>query len=316
MSQAACPTERRFSIIIPHRNGEGVIRETLANLLEVTLPEDEIIVVDNGSSDGSVELIQSEFPDVRVHANPYNLGFGAACNEGLRATTGRFALLLNNDAKLKPGVLERFMTNLDQGPQIGLIGGQLIDKAGKRLRSDRRFPTFLSEIGLARTDRGTVTDQTGLIEVEQVAGACMAMRRAVLEKVGLLDERFFFYYEDTEFCLRMHRHGLRVCLDSGAEVIHDLQTSPARKRREAQLEYLRSRLIYYRVAFSPVSATLLTAYRVLRITLYCLTNLLGTLITLGQRERTRQKLVRNLYFLRWLLRGCPENWGLPGKPPG
>jgi GT2 family glycosyltransferase len=305
--------EVRFSIIIPHRNGEEVILRTLHALANVTTGDDEIIVVDNASNDHSTSSIRKAFRSVRIIENRHNVGFAKACNQGLRIARGRYLLLLNNDAVLGKGVLERFAWALERRPRPGVVGGQLVDNAGNVLRSHRAFPTIRSECGFSSTSPTPQHTGSELVEVEQVAGVCMAIHREVLEKVGLLDERFFFYFEDTEFCLRLRRMGFSVLLDPKARITHDLSANQTRRSREAQLEYLRSRLFYYKIAFPPGVRIVVTVYRVLRICLYFVKSLLYVILTLGCNNKARMQLVRYGYLLGWLMCGCPKHWGLPGK---
>jgi len=139
------------------------------------------------------------------------------------------------------------------------------------------------------------------------------IRSAAIREAGSLDNDFFVYYEETEWCHRLRAHGWQVMLEPAARVTHLKGVSTRGKRRGAQIEMLRSRLLFYRKTMSTPLALLLSANRVLRLLLNAATNLLAAVLTLGLHARLREKL--GVYFtqLAWLSLGCPEHWGLPGK---
>lgn len=304
----------RFSIVIPHRNGSALLRCTIGALSESTGPDDEVFVVDNGSSDGSQAMLRGGHPDINLIENGCNNGFARACNQAIRAAKGRYILLLNNDALLPAGALDTLAADFEAEPRAGAIGARLIGPDGAPQRSRKPLPTPWSEIGLRRQERD-VPREGGLAEVESVIGACLALRREALDEVGLLDERFFFFFEETELCLRLRQNGWKVLLDERIRVVHERGASVRRVSREARLELFRSRLVYYRAAFAPTTAAALIVYRVLRLAINWLFALLATLLTLGRHPASRERLSRYGHTLAWLLRGCPREWGLPGKCP-
>lgn len=304
-----------FSVVIVHRNGVQMLLEVLSALMQTISSNDEVIVVDNGSSDGSVGEVKARFPEIRIIENGCNNGFARACNQGLRLARGDFILFLNNDAFLPTGALERLIEDFAAYPRAALIGGQLVGEDGKPQRSAGAAPSFLSEIGLVRHKHLNVSNITQPVEVETLVGACMALRRAALSDAGPLDEDFFFYFEETEWCVRLRRHGWTVMADPRIRIKHLKGASTRAVRRDAQVEMLRSRLLYYRKTMPAYLALSLTAWRAVRLVINAAANLILVALTLGQIRALRNKLTSYLTQLAWLALGCPEDWGLPDKCP-
>lgn len=303
----------RFSIVIAHRNGTQMLLNTLAKLMQATSCSDEIIVVDNGSTDDSIKRVNSTFPEVVVIENGCNNGFAKACNQGLARANGEYVLFLNNDAFLAPDALELFVEDFARFPKAALIGGQLFGEDGTPQRSAGVAPSFLSEIGLVRRKHPDFSNATQLQEVETLVGACMAFRRDLAGMAGTLDEEFFFYFEETEWCVRLRRLGWQILLDPRIRITHLKGASTRTVRRDAQIEILRSRFLYYRKTMPIVLALPLAIWRVLRLILNTVSHLVLVVLTLGQGRTLRTKLLTYLTQLAWLGLGCPKSWGLPGK---
>jgi len=276
---------------------------------------DEIFVVDNASTDGSPEQVAAAFPHVYLIRNPCNNGFARANNQAIATATGEFILLVNNDAFLEAHALERFEEVFRTHARAAVVAGQLLDTEGRLQRSAGYIPTAIDELGLRFLRRRPRAPRVeGLTEVESVVGACMAIRASAIRDAGSLDNDFFFYYEETEWCHRLRAHGWRVYVEPAVRVTH-LKGASTRgvKRRGAQIEMLRSRLLFYRKTMSRPVAALLVFNRLARLLLNTITNLLATMLTLGLYARLREKLFIHLLQLAWLIRGCPEHWGLPDK---
>lgn len=292
-----------------------MLLDALAALMQAIGSDDEVVLVDNGSTDDSIERVRSAFPAVGIVENGCNNGFARACNQGLAKSGGRFVLFLNNDAFLSPGALDRFAEDFAAYPRAALIGGQLLGEDGSLQRSAGVAPTFLSEMGLARRRRTDVSSAQGPVEVETLVGACMAFRRAAAATGGCLDEDFFFYFEETEWCVRLRRMGWQVMLDPRIRITHLKGASTRSVRRDAQIEVFRSRLLYYRKTMPLILALPLSVWRILRLIINTVAHLALVLLTLGQVLSLRGKLAIYATQLAWLARGCPEDWGLPDKCP-
>jgi GT2 family glycosyltransferase len=193
---------------------------------------EETVVVDNGSTDGTVELVRERAPEALLLERP-NRGLGAGWNAGIAAGAGRYVLLLNADAWLTEGSLGRLVAFADEHPEAAVVGPRLSNPDGSLQRSVRGFPTvwrlateYLFLRKLAPRSRllnafyagGFAHDR--VLEAEVVMGACMLVRREAIEAVGPLDEDFFLFSEETDWCYRFRRAGWKVLFFPGAECVH------------------------------------------------------------------------------------------------
>ena len=309
--------KKRFSVVIVHRNGADMLLKTLSALTQAwDGARDELFLVDNGSTDDSLVRVAKALPQASIIRNRCNNGFARANNQAIARATGEFILLLNSDAVVAADVLQRFEDDFRREPRLGALTGQLQDATGGLQRACGRTPTALNELGLGflKKKQGRV-EHNGLIETETVVGACMAVRATAIQEAGSLDNDFFFYGEDIEWCHRLGRHGWKVAVDPAVRITHIKGGATRGKRRGAQVEFLRARLQFNRKTMPPLVATLLTFYRILRLLINTATNLLTVLLTLGLVGRFRDKLGVYLTQLAWLALGRPEHWGLPDKCP-
>jgi len=217
--------------------------DALRNCLR-TLPSVRTVVVDNASADGTVEMLKREFPSVSVIANPINRGFAAACNQGIRSTAEPFVLLLNPDTLHPP--LNALLDFMRANPDTGACGPRVLDANGTPQVTCRRFPTWwrmsLAELGVRQFYfiRHPGTD------VDQLIGACLMLRRAALDAVGMLDEQFFLYFEEVDLCLRLRQAGWRVRYVPDATVTHLGGVCTRAVREESLRHRYESLLKFYR----------------------------------------------------------------------
>jgi GT2 family glycosyltransferase len=223
----------------------------------------ETIVVDNASEDGSPAAVAARSPEVRVIANPVNVGFARACNQGVGATTAPHVLFLNPDATVTAGAVEVLAARLDADPAVGAVGpltrdphGTIQVSTGPDLtpaaeRRQRRLVRGVRD-GVAEALREAEDRHAREHEPGWVSGACLMARREALEAVGGFDEGFFLYEEDADLCLRLRGAGWRVIFTPTATIRHQLGQSMARAPERARLEYHRSHLLYYRKHNGPL----------------------------------------------------------------
>jgi len=216
----------------------------------------EIILVDNASTDGSPELVRARWPAVRVLPQARNLGFAAACNVGIRATCAELVLLLNGDTIAPPGALDGLVARLRASPDVAVAGPRLVDEGGIPELSFGRMIAPLAELRqkalatrLARRAPAAVSRVRRLTSAERypdwVSGACLLVRRADAEAAGLLDERFFLYTEDVDFCAAIRRLGRRVLFTPAAEIVHLRGRSRASAAGATERAYRASQLAFY-----------------------------------------------------------------------
>jgi hypothetical protein len=246
----------RLSIVIVSFNARTHLVKCLESL-RVAAPATShaIVVVDNASTDGSAAAAR-EFPSVRVIAMERNLGFAAANNAGIRSSAGELVLLLNNDTIVPPGAIDRLVDRLLTDATVGIAGPRLIDADGRAELSFGRMISPLNEarqqiIGrlydarvgpvVRRVERQTRREQF----VDWVSGACLLVRRSAAESAGLLDERFFLYTEDVDFCHAVRALGYRVLFTPSAEIVHLRGQSRATAPQAASAAYRRSQIAFY-----------------------------------------------------------------------
>ncbi len=225
-----------------------------------------VCVVDNGSADGSAEMVRTEFPQVRLIANDRNLGYPAANNQGLAALgfpdggdAPRYALLLNSDTELPPNALADMVSFADTHPDAGMAGPKLIRRDGSLdLACRRSFPSpevaFYRLSGLSRLfprsrrfGRYNLTylDPDEMTEVDALVGAFMLVRREAIRQVGLMDEQFFLYGEDLDWCYRFREAGWKVYYNPDVTVLH-VKRASTRHSARAQVEFWRAMDLFYR----------------------------------------------------------------------
>jgi hypothetical protein len=222
------------SIAIVNYNTRDLLRRCLATIAESATARDyEIIVVDNASSDGTRELLAAEHPEVRLLANPENVGYSRAVNQAIRAASGRYVLILNPDIEVLPGSIDALARHLDESAKTGIAGGKLLNSDGSLQYSCRTFYTF-STLLHRRTPVGRFFPNSRVVrehlmmdwdhdserDVDWMLGACLMVRAEAIEDVGLMDERFFMYFEDVDWCYRMKQHGWRVVYVPEARMRH------------------------------------------------------------------------------------------------
>ncbi len=265
-SRRACQYD--LSIVIVSFNTREVLRRCLNTLAtEAKQLSVEVLVVDNASRDGSIEMVASEFPHVRVLQAGGNLGFAAANNLAFPVAQGKYLVLLNSDAFLLPGALEKAIAHMEERPETGLAGGRLIGEDGSWQPSARQFPSLLNDFmsfsGLAhryqksrfwgRADR-TWADPLEETDTDWVPGAFSIIRASVLQQVGGFDDSFFLYYEEVDLCRRIKAAGYAIRYFPDVVVVHlggessKSMENAVRSRVGAQLALwrLRSGYLYYR----------------------------------------------------------------------
>ncbi len=214
------------TVVIPNWNGEAHLPTCLESLRRQTFRDFEVIVVDNGSTDGSLALLARDYPEVQVLALGENRGFAGACNAGIRAARGEFIVLLNNDTEAEPHWLEEVVAAFRRHPEAGLVASKMLlfdrrdvlHTAGDYYRVDGRP----GNRGVWETDRGQYDREE---YVFSACGGSAAYRRAMLEGVGLLDEDFFYSCEDVDLAWRAQLAGWRCIYAPRAVVYHKLSAT-------------------------------------------------------------------------------------------
>ena len=301
-----------ISIVIVNWNTKELLLDCLASLYaKVKELNFEVFVVDNASSDGSVEAVRVQYPQVQIIQNEKNLGFAAANNKALRVMQGKYALLLNTDAIVTEGAIAKLFHYMESHGEVAMSCGQLLNADGTKQNSIANFPTLLTllanetllRILLPKSFPSKRRDYRAPIPVESCIGACLMVRKKAMDEVGLLDERYFFFMEETDWALAMRRAGWKSCFVPDARIYH-LQGQSAGHNVRARIMFYRARYQYFRKWFL-LSWPLFGVLLVVRLVINILLNGIGVIMTLGLHGGIRARLVLYLQLLGWHLRGCP-----------
>jgi hypothetical protein len=234
------PPETKLSIIILTWNSREMLKECLNSVhASLRLKEFEIIVVDNGSRDGTGAMLREHFPEVTVIANSTNRGVAPARNQGLEIAKGNFLLFLDVDTIIPGSAIDTLIEYLGEHPRVGLVGPMLLYPEGELQYSCRRFPTIWTKLlrrvpihaveSLLAEEQYRDWDHTTPRRVDYVIGACQLIRREAFEETGYLDGAMFYGPEDVDYCLRLARLGWDVVYDPHAVVIHKEQRVTKRR---------------------------------------------------------------------------------------
>jgi GT2 family glycosyltransferase len=281
---------------------------SLSTPSEESAHELELIVVDNASSDGSVEAIRREFPAVRLVAQAENRGFAGGVNPGVRAATQPLVLLLNSDAHTSRASIEEAAEYMASVPEVGILGPQILSPRRTPQPSAWRDPSLkwmaLSAVGLNKIkplnfERYQEKPFTEPVEVDCVSGCAMIIRRDLLNELGGFDEGYFMYFEETDFCVRARRRGKRVHHAPIGEFLHEEGGTSRSVRLRTFLDFRRSQILFHRKHGGIVAAMaargLLVLGSALRVPALALLSL-----TRGS-ERARAQLRLHWKGLAWLM---------------
>lgn len=296
----------KLSIIIVSWNVKDDLSGCLASLKanRPSLPF-EVIVVDNMSFDGTVAMVRQEYPDVAVIENHENKGFARANNQGIKQSRGQYVLLLNPDTIVSPGSLDRLVAFLDSNPDVGACGPKLLNADGSTQASVRRFPTYRAALynqticrvmGLFRAQyRKWMMKDFGYdrqMDVDQIMGAAMLIRRSVIDDVGGMDENFFMYYEEVDLCYRIKKPGRRIVFFPGAVITH-LGGRSSSQVPLKRLMVLTSLVAYFRKHRGKLSVGLFTVAlkigAILRHLFYLITGIFAFILASVRGDRKRKR---------------------------
>ncbi|HEX3839782.1 MAG TPA: glycosyltransferase family 2 protein [Acidimicrobiales bacterium] len=242
----------RVAVVVVNYESGSVLASCVASL-EQEGPA-ELVVVDNGSTDGSVDELQRQVPDVDVLDPGQNLGYGAAANRGVAATRSELVLVCNPDLSISPGALAAMADALESDPTVAVVGPMIRTSAGERYPSARQFPSMIDAAGHALLGQfvpqnpftrayqraGLALEVDTVWPVDWVSGACFLVRRSAFEQVGGFDEQYFMYLEEVDLCWRLGRAGWKVVYAPAAVVTHHQGVSTDRHPYRMIVEHHRS----------------------------------------------------------------------------
>jgi GT2 family glycosyltransferase len=302
-----------LSLITVTWNGKRYVEECLQSLsMNVDVPA-EFIVVDNASTDGTPELIEKAFSQFRVVRNAKNLGFAKANNIGMRLSRGKYLCLVNSDVVVPPGCLGSLYEYLEANPDVAVAGPQMLGKDGKVHRSSMRLPTIRNAFCRAfaldtipcvsRLLRGQLMSDFShdhTCEVEVLNGWFWMIRRTAMESVGPLDERFFMYGEDLDWCRRFREAGWLLVFYAGVQALHYGGGSSRIAPVRFYLEMHRANIQYWRkhngLTATVLYETILVVHHLIRIFGHSVTYLFAA----KRRADLAAKIDRSWKLIAWL----------------
>jgi len=292
-----------LSISIANRDRKDLLKDCIDSIRSGTrVISYEIIVVDNGSSDGSVEMMRERFPEAKLIVNRVPRGYGASHNQAYAESTGRYFLVLNNDMIVHEGAMDIMHRRISRGDGVGLLGCRLLNPDGTLQTSCARESTLLRMIAADLAPGFLPLERIGLREwmsewahntereVDLVQGSCMMLPREVIENVGLFDEQFEFFREEFDLCRRVRLGGYKVLFTPEAQIVHFGGQTMKSYRAEAQQTYYESRYKYFRKHHGKGAASIvaLSAFvgTIVRLAAWSLASVLPG----GRGRKARQRL--------------------------
>jgi N-acetylglucosaminyl-diphospho-decaprenol L-rhamnosyltransferase len=252
-----------FSVVLVCWNNKSYLKPCLDSLYEGNLHHQyEVVVVDNGSTDGSQEMLRDDFPQVKIIQNDRNVGLGKASNQGIEATVGWYVLLLNNDTLVNGASLDAMVEFMDSHLEVGAVGGRLLNPDGSFQAANSKFPSLSEELLIATRigslfwpnfpDRSYPRDIT---LVEWMGSACLLLRREALSKIGLLDETYFIYGDEADLQYRLKKAGWKVYYLPNVTTIHYGGRSMDRWKRRKMV--YRGKMLFFRKNYGELRTGLL-----------------------------------------------------------
>ena len=299
--------EVAISVIIVNWNTKNILQNCLDSIYQtIGHLSFEVIVVDNASSDGSQELLQERYPQVITIHNQVNKGFGAANNQAFAIMKGEYALLLNTDAIVTPGAIGKLYLFLKTYPHAATVCGQLLNVDGRKQNSVASFPTLLTlaantsilEYLLPHFYPSKRYEHKKPIQVDSAIGACMMINKKALAEVGFFDERYFFFFEETDLAYALHRRGWSVYHVPDAFIYH-LQGQSIGQNIGARIEFYRSRYQFLSKWHSRPYYYLASGIIFLRLLINVVFNFISVLLTLGLGKKARNKLTIYSKLIHW-----------------
>ncbi len=303
-----------LSIILVNWNTCDLLDDCLTTIEQHVRRPHEVFVVDNGSCDGSSDMVRARYPHVRLVTNGENRGFAQANNQAIRRSRGRYVLLLNTDTQLHDDSIDRLVGEMDDDPTVGIAGLQLLNADGSLQNSIANTPSLLTELAKKSVLRLLVPNRfpgkefqpSAPIEVESLIGACMMARSEMIRAVGVLDEDYFLFLEETDWSLRARKAGWKVVFYPRLSLYHLQGRSAAKAPQRARIEYWRSRYTFFRKHYRGLEGAILQAGLIVELAV----DIFWFGLMSCHSSRARRRLPVYTRIMLWHLLGMPTSWGL------
>lgn len=311
-----------ISFVIVNWNTAELLYNCLNSIKEtVRKYEYEIILVDNGSTDDSISVAEKNFSEVKIIKNEKNIGFSRAVNKGIFLSVGKYVCLLNTDTVLLSCAIDNLIIYLNQNEKTGVAGGQLLYEDGRKQNSFDNFPTLITELFNKSLLRflfpkkfpGKLKNHDSPLNVESIIGACMLIKRECIEKAGLLDEDYFFFLEETDWCYRISKAGYDIAFVPSARIIH-LQGKSAKKANiKSRVEYYYSRYLFFKKNRQRISFLILFVFNFIKCLVKSIIYLFLWSVTLFLVSKWKEKLVLSINLMISHILYFPKNLRLEGN---
>lgn len=307
-----------ISVIIVSWNAKDLLDKCLMSIYKNTKNcTFEIILIDNASTDGSPELVEEKYPAVKVIRNAENLGFAKANNMGIMRSGGRYVCLINSDAIALEGCLEGMCKHMDENPDIGVLGPKVFNADGSLQLTCRQFPTlwrnicralafdkFFPKSALLGSHFLTSRSHDKAQEVDYLSGCFMMARRRAIDQVGLLDDGFFFYAEDKDWCKRFWDCQWKVEYFPDAEAIHYLYGSSSSEPVRFYLLEIKANLRYYNKHHTSLAKAGFISITLLHQMVRIIGSSFNYIIKPSRRASSKINIKRSFACLLWLMHGA------------
>lgn len=261
-----------LSVVVLSWNTRDLLKECLDALRDaVDGLSVEIIVIDNGSTDGSADMVAQTYPDVGLERNPDNRGYARGVNQGIRRSTGKKVCLLGSDTRVRPGTMRVLVDHLDANPDVGAVAPPLLNDDGTYQTACMRFPTLKTAMWWdtplerlcpdskeLRRYKMSDWDHRGSRAVDQPPGTCFMISRAVIDVVGLMDERLWLFFNDVDWSLRIRKAGYAIWYVEAPGVYHH-EGGSTRNYTDFAAEWHRNRVSFYKKHFHTLGSLLTKA---------------------------------------------------------
>jgi GT2 family glycosyltransferase len=316
------------SIVVVTWNAKKFVDENFGSILtDLRGLSAEVIAVDNASTDGTADMIAERFPEVNLTRSPKNLGFSRANIVAIQKSTGKYVCLVNPDVRILPGCFSVLMEYLDRNPKVGVVGPKTFNADGSLQRSCMRAPSvwisFCRAFALDKTPLGRTPffggismadfDHDTTREVDVLNGAFLMIRRTAMDQVGLIDERFFMYGDDLDWCVRFGKAGWPVVFYPGAEIVHHGGGVTAKAPVYFYVEMHKANLQYFQKHHSRIAQRGFLAALLLHDSIRYVGFSALTLLGPSWRERVGWKAQRSMACIQWILHSKEQ--ALEASPP-
>lgn len=304
-----------LTIIIVSWNAKEYLFKCLRSITQTVASKHfDIIVVDNASSDGSPQMVIEQYPQVKLVRNSINLGFAGANNMGIRASKGKYLALINSDVEIMDACLDNLYKYMETHPDIGMLGPQILDSKGAIQRSCMGFPTLWNTFCRALTldtmfpkiklfggNLMTYWPHNTVKDVDVINGCFWMVRRDALNQVGMLDERFFMYAEDKDWCKRFNSAGWRVVYYPEAKAKHYGGASSSNSPIRFYLEMYRANMQYWKKHYSCAAQIGFVLISITHQVLRLLIESIQYAVRKARRKETLFKIRRSTACIKWIL---------------